>query len=371
MGPQRRQCGWQRLQERGAADGDSPGRNILLDMRRPRLYPSDLPGRADGETGMYADSDIPGSWPEADLRHADLGVLQRLQGAFPLPLVFHDSAYNSLLLGVTAEEAYSRFPMPFAGGAAVTIQNRSGTRIDKLRLRVDVERITRLPPNWGRFHATWTESPAATDKSPVTGPQHVPVKVVLEKQGRGKYVGVMLTVDWPYDGYWWGEGDWQIWTDESGWPPSYHGTGSEEYFNSGWGQFDRKAVSGFVTLRPGHPTVYCFHLNDAFQFQRNVRVVEEQMGFGPGEKVIRHVIPSGPARRIGMPTGRSPPVRIEPRRHRPLVARTIRQPSVSLTGEGGEVRHWYPKYASSPPIPNAKIRMIQGGVSSPAMFLPG
>ena len=30
-----------------------------------------------------------------------------------------------------------------------------------------------------------------------------------------------------------------------------------------------------------------FHLNDAFQFQRNIRVVEEQMGFGPGEMVIR------------------------------------------------------------------------------------
>jgi len=42
--------------------------------------------------------------------------------------------------------------------------------------------------------------------------------------------------------------------------------------------FDRKAVSGFVTLRPGHPTVYSFHLNDAFQFQKSFRIVEEQMG---------------------------------------------------------------------------------------------
>jgi hypothetical protein len=67
---------------------------------------------------------------------------------------------------------------------------------------------------------------------------------------------------------------------------SDHGTGSEKYFNSGWCRFDRKAVSGFVTLRPGHPTVYSFHLNDAFQFQRNVRVLEEQMGWGPGEKTI-------------------------------------------------------------------------------------
>jgi hypothetical protein len=204
------------------------------------------------------------------------------------PYVDYSSAYNSLLLGVTENEAYSRFPMPFSNGATVTIENRSGSRIKGIRVRLDVERLESTPANWGRFHATWTESPAATDKTPVFGPQKVPGKVVLQKEGRGKYVGVLLTVDWPYEaGYWWGEGDWLVWTDEDGWPPSYHGTGSEEYFNSGWGQFDRKAVSGFVMLRPGHPTVYSFHLNDAFQFQRNVRVVEEQMGYGPGEKVIR------------------------------------------------------------------------------------
>ena len=203
------------------------------------------------------------------------------------PYVDYNSSYNSLLLGVTSKEAYSRFPMPFAKGATVTIQNRSGRRIESLRLRLDVERIAQLPTNWGRFHATWTETPAATATTPRSGPKKVPVKVVLQKEGRGKYVGVMLTVDWPYADYWWGEGDWQIWTDENGWPPSYHGTGSEEYFNSGWCQFDRKAVSGFVMLRPSHPTVYSFHLNDAFQFQRSVRVAEEQMGLGPGEKIIR------------------------------------------------------------------------------------
>ena len=112
---------------------------------------------------------------------------------------------------------------------------------------------------------------------PKFGPRNVPGNVVLNRRGGGKYVGVMLHLDWPSE-TWWGEGDWLIWTDESGWPPSYHGTGSEEYFNSGWCQFDRKAVSGFATLRPGHPVVYSFHLNDAFQFRDNILVVEEEMG---------------------------------------------------------------------------------------------
>jgi hypothetical protein len=189
----------------------------------------------------------------------------------------YTSNFNSLLLGVTPMEAYSRFPMPFAKGAVLRIENRTGMKIDKLRVRLDVERRDALPDNWGRFHVTWTEERAATEATPKFGPQNVPCKTVLEERGRGKYVGVLLHVAWPTT-TWWGEGDWIIWTDEDGWPPSYHGTGSEEYFNSGWGTFDRKAVSGFVAERPGHPTLYSFHLNDAFQFQKDIRVVEEQMG---------------------------------------------------------------------------------------------
>ncbi|MEW5902099.1 MAG: glycoside hydrolase family 172 protein, partial [Acidobacteriota bacterium] len=196
---------------------------------------------------------------------------------FNPPLVKYTSRFNSLILGVTETEACCRFPMPFSNGARVTLVNTGKENIPTLRLRLDVERLKGIPENWGRFHATWTTSPAASGLSPRFGPQNVPGKVVLERQGRGKYVGVLLSIDWPHLG-WWGEGDWLIWTDQEGWPPDYHGTGSEEYFNSGWCRFDRKAISGFVSLRPGHPTVYSFHLNDAFQFQRNIRVVEEQMG---------------------------------------------------------------------------------------------
>jgi hypothetical protein len=73
-----------------------------------------------------------------------------------------------------------------------------------------------------------------------------------------------MHVAWPHKDIWWGEGDWLIWTDEEGFPPSYHGTGSEEYFNSGWCYFDRKAISGYIKMRPGNVNVYSYHLNDAF-----------------------------------------------------------------------------------------------------------
>ncbi len=200
--------------------------------------------------------------------------------------VEYTTRFNSLLLGVTDTEAYCCFPMPFAHGAVLTVINTGVEPVPAVRVRLDVQPHDALPPDWGRFQATWTHSRAAMPDSPRTGPQHMPVKNVLVAQGAGKYVGVMLSIDWPSYA-WWGEGDWQIWTDQEGWPPDYHGTGSEEYFNSGWCRFDRKAVSGFVTLRPGHPTVYSFHLNDAFQFRHSIRVAEEQMG----NKVIDELHP--------------------------------------------------------------------------------
>jgi len=206
------------------------------------------------------------------------------------PAFEYSCNFNSLLLGVLSEEAYARFPMPFADGAVLRLRNTHAERTIEAQVRLDVEKMETLPSNWGRFHATFTEERANGEQATKLGPKDVPVKVVLDRKARGKYVGALIHVDWPHRG-WWGEGDWLIWSDETQWPPSYHGTGSEEYFQGGGGQFDRKALSGFVTGRPGHPTMYNFHLNDAFQFRRNIRVAEEQMGYGSADKLIRETKP--------------------------------------------------------------------------------
>ena len=187
--------------------------------------------------------------------------------------------YNSLLLGVTGNEGYSRFPMPFSKGMVMEFTNESNVKVDEIKVLLDINRGVKITRNMGRFHATWTEANACGDDLfswPAYGKGRVPTHVVLERTaGRGKYVGVLLRVAWPSE-KWWGEGDWLIWTDESGWPPSYHGTGSEEYFNSGWCHFDRKAISGFIATHPGNAAVYSFHINDAFQFSNNIRVAVEK-----------------------------------------------------------------------------------------------
>jgi hypothetical protein len=201
--------------------------------------------------------------------------------------------FNSMVLGVTTNDAYTLFPMPFLKGASVMLTNvetDARAPVAQVRLSMLIEKGVAIPDDCGWFNATYLEAPAAMSNAPAFGLKNVPGHLVLEHQGRGKYVGVLMREDWPHDG-WWGEGDWMIWTDETAWPPSYHGTGSEEYFNSGWCLFDRKAISGFVAIHPGHPTQYSFHLNDAFQFQRNIRVAVETMGWDKADQLIREEHP--------------------------------------------------------------------------------
>jgi len=186
--------------------------------------------------------------------------------------------YNSMLTGITDEGAYSMFPMPFEKGAKMVFLNRNAEDIE-LEVKMDIEKREALRPGTGRFHATFSEvQPYGKeyDSLPRFGKSPKPFFITLEKKGGpGKYVGTLLHVAWPHKDIWWGEGDWLFWTDEEGFPPSYHGTGTEEYFNSGWCYFDRKAISGYVKMRPGNVNVYSYHLNDAFQFAHSIRIAVE------------------------------------------------------------------------------------------------
>jgi hypothetical protein len=202
----------------------------------------------------------------------------------PLGYFFGNADYasmfqcNSMLSGITTDGAYSMFPMPYEKGAKMVFYNQNKEDIE-LEIKMNIEKKDSLRPNNGRFHATFSEVQPYDknyDSLPRFGKSPKPFLVTLEKNsGPGKYVGTLMHVAWPHKDIWWGEGDWLFWTDEEGFPPSYHGTGTEEYFNSGWCYFDRKAISGYIKMRPGNVNVYSYHLNDAFQFTKNIRVAVE------------------------------------------------------------------------------------------------
>ncbi len=217
------------------ASAESPGRNVLLDVAGPGCIHRTFVGRLGPQ---QAGTRIQVFLDRQKKPVFDMPILEFFDdeyGPFPYPLVFHKSYPGTL------------FPIPFEKHCLVQLVNGSFGDPDWKNA------------SWSNYwQITYTRYPASAS---------------------------VKSLDWPHE-HWWGEGDWLIWTDRDQWPPSYHGTGSEEYFNSGWCRFDRKAVSGFATLRPGHPTVYSFHLNDAFQFQRKIRVAEEQMGLGEGGRLI-------------------------------------------------------------------------------------
>jgi len=201
-----------------------------------------------------------------------------------------EAYFDSLLLGAGPDHAYIRLPMPFEAGAVISFENRSGRDVEELVVDLDIVERESLPPDRGRLHASWHERPAALADAPTFGPLSVPGHEVLQTEGRGKYVGTLLGLDWPHE-EWWGEGDWLIWSDEDGWPPSYHGTGTEEYFNSGYSELDRMAISGDVKINPGPVMLYSFHLSDAFSFEENIRVAVETLGLFDGDTIIQDTNP--------------------------------------------------------------------------------
>lgn len=140
---------------------------------------------------------------------------------------------------------HAYFPMPFATGARVTLEQRGdsvlGGALPAFWYHVDWEAYDRPPPDDTlRFHAQWRqEKPTvAVGKRPnvqlhggtnLDGAENY---VALEAAGAGQMVGLVLEID-NVAGGWYGEGDDMVFVDGEAWPPSIHGTGTEEIFGAG------------------------------------------------------------------------------------------------------------------------------------------
>ena len=194
------------------------------------------------------------------------------------------------------------FPMPFATGARVEFECQTFTHEVLLYYYVDYEELPSLDDNMGRFHAQWRRENPTTgiDDSGMTGHtvnhggKHLSGDgnyVILEADGRGHYVGCHLDVvnlrkpGVPTTSYresnWFGEGDDMIFIDGEVWPPSLHGTGTEDYFNLAWGAsqpFSSPFFGSPIVPSEQHPdafSLYRFHLLDPVRFEKSIRVTIE------------------------------------------------------------------------------------------------
>lgn len=187
------------------------------------------------------------------------------------------------------------FPMPF-DTARVEVCNEAAEEA-LLYFYIDYEVTGRPDPTAGRFHAQWRrENPCdGIDEQDLSNEQFqfggtntdgVGNYVILEAEGEGHYVGCNLNIHnlrkvGLSQFNWYGEGDDMIFIDGEPFPPSLHGTGTEDYFNTAWcpTQEYHAPYHGLVLAGQqnwsGKVSMYRFHIEDPIRFRRSIRVTIE------------------------------------------------------------------------------------------------
>lgn len=162
-------------------------------------------------------------------------------------------------------------PMPF-NTARIQITNEGTKEVRKFYYQVHYEVYDKpLPSDWGRLHAQWRRDPATT----AGGADYL----ILEAQGRGRYIGCNLSVH-ASDSEWWGEGDERIYIDSDA--PTLLGTGAEDYFGAAWGftkPFSAPYSGAWVDSKDVlHAEKFCafrFHVEDPIVFSQKIKVTIE------------------------------------------------------------------------------------------------
>lgn len=134
--------------------------------------------------------------------------------------------YASLPMGVTAQDAYSYWYMPFGKSAVVELTNE-GRKVFNTQFIFGVAPLRRSISEYGRFHAKWHRDAFLPKEK-----ERWIDWTILTTQGKGRFAGVALEI-WNPRGGWWGEGD-EKWHIDGEKFPSTFGTGSEDYFGYAW-----------------------------------------------------------------------------------------------------------------------------------------
>lgn len=226
--------------------------------------------------------------------------------------------YSSMAFSMSPEDGRALncfFPMPFREGAKITIESKC-ENVTYFYYYIDYEEYKEFQNDLdiGYFHACWHREKNTKGWAPKEiglldrvkanvpeEPKWVPKAwlskntdgndnyVILETDGKGKYVGCNLNIDVfePQCNEWYGEGDDMIFIDGEKWPPSLHGTGTEDYFNTAFcptqefctpwhgltkysGNKDKKGYKF-----EGKNSMYRLHINDPIHFEKSIKVTIE------------------------------------------------------------------------------------------------
>ncbi|HTX89553.1 MAG TPA: glycoside hydrolase family 172 protein [Bacteroidales bacterium] len=159
------------------------------------------------------------------------------------------------------------FPMPFEESARIDIVNETGKEIPALYYQVDYQKLDGyIPRDVAYFHAFWRRDVRTDYDSNYT---------ILDIKGRGHVVGLNLNVQSYRKNFAFLEGDEKIFVDGET-KPSIQGTGTEDYFSSGW-YFNKGEYAGpyngliLKDTSLGRIAAYRFHILDPIPFKKSIR----------------------------------------------------------------------------------------------------
>ena len=173
-----------------------------------------------------------------------------------------EARLQSLLLGVEDDGTYySWFPMPFRERLVIRLTAPGGS----------VRVTTRVRKGWPEKEHFYFHATRVSDTTEAGRDIHI-----LEAKGRGHFAGTILEVNDKSM-----EGDDRFYVDGEKFPPSWHGTGTEDYFRCGWyfyGGPTTRPLYGMLDARK--PKIaYRFHVLDRVNFTRSAII-----GFEHGER---------------------------------------------------------------------------------------
>ena len=197
---------------------------------------------------------------------------------------------NNVFGGFAALNCY--LPMPFRKRARLEIQNETEYE-HRLYYYIDYELYDAVfSAETAYFHACFRrENPTAgwahhiTANTPPSEVKNLSDKdnyLLLDAAGEGHFIGFNLSVTNlhrlyknPHERYWWGEGDEMFFIDGEAWPPSLHGTGSEDAFNQAYGMqrnaYLRSGSSIYENDSNGYQTAYVFYIENPVRFRKSLR----------------------------------------------------------------------------------------------------
>lgn len=182
-------------------------------------------------------------------------------------------------------------PMPFRSHAVIELVNEGDLPVNAY-FHLDYELYREpLPEDVAYFHSSWhRENPCdgwAPDLQVNTPETNVPNLdgdrnyVVADIAGTGQYIGCNLSV-YARQGTWWGEGADMIFVDGESFPPSYVGTGTEDYLTHAWGMQNNSALYGGSILHESqmpeslrYAVGFRHHVVDPVRFTSSLRVTIE------------------------------------------------------------------------------------------------